>query len=69
MPIPKYYELYMPFLSAVIDGEVHTLKEIKSAVSSSLNLSEADLSERISSGQTVFDNRLGWSRLYLKKPD
>ena len=40
MPIPKYYELYMPFLSAVIDGEVHTLKEIKSAVSSSLHLSE-----------------------------
>ena len=67
MPIPKYYELYMPFLSAVIDGEVHTLKEIKSAVSSSLHLSEEDLSERISSGQTVFDNRLGWSRTYLKK--
>ena len=67
MPIPKYHELYMPFLSAVIDGEVHTLKEIKSAVSSSLHLSDADLAERTSSGQTVFDNRVGWSRTYLKK--
>ena len=67
MPIPKYYELYMPFLSAVMDGEVHTLKEIKSKVSNSLHLSEADLAERISSGQTVFDNRIGWSRTYLKK--
>ena len=67
MSVPKYDELYMPFLSAVMDGEVHTIKEVKAAVSSSLHLSEEDLSECLSSGQTVFDNRIGWARTYLKK--
>lgn len=68
MAIPKYNELYVPFLRALTDGGVHTLKEIKEAVANALQLTEDELSERIQSNkQTVIDNRLGWARTYLKK--
>lgn len=68
MAIPKYNELYVPFLRALADGRVHALKEIKESVANELQLSEDELSERIQSNkQTVIDNRLGWARTYLKK--
>lgn len=67
MSVPKYNELYRPFLTAIQDGQVHTIKEVKMAVSHNMGLSEEDLTERISSGQTVFSNRIGWAKTYLKK--
>ena len=68
MTIPKYNELYVFFLRALADGRIHTLKEIKDNVAKILQLSEAELTERIQSNrQTVIDNRLGWARTYLKK--
>ncbi len=68
MPVPKYYEMYGPFLRALKDGDVHTIKEIKLATSTELNLSESEISELLPSGkQGLFDNRIGWTRTYLKK--
>ncbi|MDD6351199.1 MAG: restriction endonuclease [Lachnospiraceae bacterium] len=68
MAIPKYNELYGPFMRAIQDGQVHNLKEIKNAVAKELSLTNEDLSELLPSGkQTVFDNRIGWARTYLKK--
>lgn len=68
MELPKYYELYVPFLEAVEDGGTHTVKEIKEAVAKKLRLSEESLAQRLASGrQAVFDNRIGWARTYLKK--
>ncbi len=68
MAVPKYNELYIPFLRALADGKVHTLKEIKETVADALQLTEDELSERIQSNrQTLIDNRLGWARTYLKK--
>ena len=68
MTVPKYSDFYAPFLKALQDGEVHTMKEMKQAAAESLNLSDADLVELLPSGkQAIFDNRIGWARTYLKK--
>ena len=68
MGVPKYHELYLPFLMAIQDGEIHSLREIKEAIAQRLQLSGSELSERLPSGkQGVFDNRVGWARTYLKK--
>ena len=68
MSIPKYHELYAPFLKTLKDGNIHTMKEIKQSVADQMHLTETDLAERLPSGkQAVFDNRIGWTRTYLKK--
>lgn len=68
MPVPKYHELYAPFLKTLKDGSIHTMKEIKRSVADQMSLTETDLAERLPSGkQAVFDNRIGWTRTYLKK--
>lgn len=68
MGLPKYYELYRPFLKALSDEKVRTLKEIKDYITKLLNLNEELLLERLPSGkQTIYDNRIGWARTYLKK--
>lgn len=68
MPVPKYHELYAPFLKTLKDGSIHTMKEIKQSVADQMHLTDVDLAERLPSGkQAVFDNRIGWTRTYLKK--
>ena len=68
MALPKYNELYVPFLTVLIDGNVHALKEIKQSIADTLCLSAEELSERLPSGkQFIFDNLMGWARTYLKK--
>ncbi len=32
MAIPKYNEIYDPFLTAISDGKIHTAKEVASTV-------------------------------------
>ena len=68
MSLPKYNELYSPFLTAIQDGKLHSMKEVKESIAKQLNLSEESLAERLPSGtQTVFANRVGWARTYLNK--
>lgn len=68
IPVPKYNEMYASFLRSLEDGEIHTVKEIRQFVAEDLKLSETDLSEMLPSGkQSLFANRLGWTRQYLLK--
>lgn len=68
MPIPKYYEMHKPFLEFIRDGQLHTLKELKMQMAVHFRLDEVALAELLPSGrQTVFVNRIGWARTYLKK--
>lgn len=68
MELPKYYEIHKPFLEYLKDGQQHTLKELKQYVSKYFKLTEEQLLEMLPSGrQTVFINRVGWARTYLKK--
>lgn len=68
MSVPKYNEMYTPFIRALADGNTHSIKEIRQFVAEQLNLTEKDLTEMLPSGkQGLFANRLGWTRTYLKK--
>ena len=68
MSIPKYFEMFKPVLLALNDGQSHGLKEIKEFVRSYFQLSGDELAALLPSGrQTIFLNRLGWARTYLKK--
>lgn len=66
--IPKYDDMYAPFLECLSDGKPHTLKEIRGYISRYFHLTEAQMAILLPSGQqTVFANRVAWSRTYLKK--
>ena len=68
MPVPKYDELMKPLLMAVKDGQVYKIKDANAALAQQLNLSAEDLAEMLPSGrQTVYKNRVGWAKTYLKK--
>lgn len=68
MAVPKYDELMKPLLAAVKDGEVYKIKDVTAVLAQQLNLSAEDLAEMLPSGrQTVFKNRVGWAKTYLKK--
>ncbi len=68
MPIPKYYEMQKPLLEYIKDGEEHKIKEINKYVAEYFKLTQAELTELLpSTRQTVFANRIGWARTYLKK--
>lgn len=68
MSIPKYFELYKPFLDCIRDSKVHSIKEIRETVAKAINISDTEIKELLPSGKlTVFHNRLGWSSTYLKK--
>lgn len=68
MAVPKYDELMKPLLIAVSDGETYKMKNVTALLAEQLNLSSDDLAEMLPSGrQTVFKNRVGWAKTYLKK--
>lgn len=68
MAVPKYDELMKPLLIAVSDGETYKMKDVTALLAEQLNLSSDDLAEMLPSGrQTVFKNRVGWVKTYLKK--
>lgn len=68
MAVPKYDELMKPLLIAVQNGKEYKIKEIYAKLAQQLHLSAEDLAEMLPSGrQTVFKNRLGWAKTYLKK--
>ena len=68
MPIPKYDEMYRAFLDCLADGQPHRSKEVKDTVAGVFSVSEKERAEMLPSGkQQLFDNRIGWTRTYLKK--
>lgn len=68
MAIPKYHEMYRSFLKILMDGKVHLLKEVRKQVIQDFNLTKNEIAELLPSGrQTIFENRIGWCRTYLKK--
>jgi restriction system protein len=68
MPIPKYDELMKPMLEAISDGNQYTMKSLERLLAYKEKLTEAEQQEMLPSGrQTVFKNRVGWAKTYLKK--
>ena len=59
MPIPKAFMFYAPVVKALIDGNIHSIDEIKKSVAENMRLSTNSLEELLPSGRdTVFNYRL-----------
>ena len=68
MSLPKYNELYTLLLTALQDGNAHTMKEVRDFIAQALHLTEQELAETLPSGtQSVFTSRSNWAKTYLKK--
>lgn len=68
MPIPKYDELMKPMLETISDGKQYTMKTLERILAQKEKLTDAELQEMLPSGrQTIFKNRVGWAKTYLKK--
>lgn len=66
--IPDYQSVMLPLLKFAEDGKEHTLRETVEKLADVFNLSEEARKVLLPSGQqTVFHNRVGWARTYLKK--
>ena len=69
MAIPKYNELYRLVLLSLQDSGMHSLKEVRDFIISTLHLTEQDLAETLPSNpkSSVFSGRVGWAKTYLLK--
>jgi restriction system protein len=68
MPIPDYQSLMLPLLQLSQDGMERSLRSAIDILGRELSLSDEELSEQLPSGATsVFANRVGWARTYLKQ--
>jgi restriction system protein len=67
MAMPKFYEFNRPLLELLADGKAYSLRDAGAVIAKRLALTENDLAETISSGQSRFLNRLGWAQSDLNK--
>jgi restriction system protein len=68
MAIPDYQTIMLPLLQFAGDGKEHTLRESVEKLADVFKLSEEEREVLLPSGQqTVFHNRVGWARTYMKK--
>lgn len=68
MGVPKYNEFMLPFLKELKDGQAKPVKEVREKMAKVFNISEGERRELLPSGnQSIFKNRVGWAKTYLKK--
>lgn len=68
MPIPDYQSLMLPLLRLAADGNDHTTREAVEILATKFQLTSAERNELLASGQqAIFNNRVGWANVYLKK--
>lgn len=66
--IPDYQAIMLPLLKLCGDGQEHSLREATEKLASDFGLSPQDREQKLPSGQqSVFGNRVGWARTYMKK--
>lgn len=68
MPIPNYQTLMRPLLQLAADEREHPLRQAVETLAEHYQLSDNERSTMLPSGtQSVFSNRVGWARAYLKQ--
>lgn len=66
--IPDFQTIMLPFLKYFGDKKEHSILELREKLVIEFNLSKEERTQFLSSGgQTIFNNRVGWARTYLKK--
>ena len=66
MAVPAFSDFHQPVLKYLYENKVMNQKELMRALTDYFSLSETDIRETVSSGQTVLYDRVSWSRTYLK---
>ncbi len=68
MALPPFYEFCLPTLLELLASEQGaTKRDVFDRVAERMKLAESDLQEVIPSGQSMFENRVGWALSYMKK--
>lgn len=67
MPIPEFEDIKLPLLKLFQLKKTLTRKEIYAELARVMGMTDADLAETISSGQSKFHNRAGWALTDLKQ--
>jgi restriction system protein len=68
MAIPDYQTLMLPLLRALEDGRDHSLRDVAVQLAQEFGITREEERQLLPSGkQTVFLNRVGWARTYMKK--
>ena len=66
MAIPKYDQCYQPFLTALADGQVHRVREIRDILARQLSVTQEEQAQLLPNGsQPTFSSRVGWAGTYL----
>ena len=67
MAIPDFQSLMLPFLQVLADGQERSTKEMVELLAQRFCLTDAELEEVLPSGQqTIFSNRVAWTKTHLK---
>src|SRR5258708_18456100 len=68
MAIPQFKYFILPFLQYLSDNKEHSMKEIEASLVTQFKLTKDELTQVTPSGRmTIFSNRVGWAKTYLKK--
>jgi len=68
MVIPDYQTIMLPLLKTLEDNQEHSLRQVIDDLAVQFNLTPEEQSQLLPSGQqTIFHNRVGWARTYMKK--
>jgi 5-methylcytosine-specific restriction protein B len=64
---PRFDDMMIPYLNVIADGEEYLAKDICQQLKKETGFDGYDHIRLESSGQPLFDNRVGWAKSYLKK--
>ena len=67
MAIPGFQNFFLPVLRAFADGKDLRAQELRASVAAQMQLSPAELQERLAGGTLTFNSRVGWAKTYLDK--
>jgi len=68
MAVPEFQTFLLPLLAATGDGQEHRLRDLIPSLADTLNLTDEDRAQRLSSGaQSVAENRVYLAGTYLRK--
>jgi restriction system protein len=68
LALPDYQTIMLPLLKIIEDQKEHRMRDVTESLAAHFNLTEDERKTLLPSGtQPTFDNRVGWSKTYLKK--
>ncbi|RZF27585.1 restriction endonuclease [Paraburkholderia sp. UYCP14C] len=68
MPIPDYQTLMLPVLRIAADGKEHRFRDVVEELATAFQVTDEERNALLPSGTaSLFDNRVGWARTYLKQ--